>query len=268
MGISETIVAAIIGALATMVTAIVQLVRNRAPSDGRPKPKKNRMRSVLATIALMIGCIVGGYAWSSLRAVSAKDELAATMEARIHQAVRRACRAPESRSRRLRCDAGSGAAIPARNGETGSAESLAHLPPCRVTRASRRRRPGDLHRRAWRSPSRCVPSIPSAAQTTNVRVQARVPKSESPWLERDAGAPTLGSLHIAAAPAEYPVSADQRSVCLDVANFSVEDTLAVRVIVEYAFGGAPGELTAAAPAPHLSGACAPQRKTAPKRRRP
>ena len=81
MGISETIVASIIGALATMLTAIFQLVRNRAPSDGRPKPKKNRMRSVLATVALMIGCIVGGYAWSSLRAVSAKDELAATMEA-------------------------------------------------------------------------------------------------------------------------------------------------------------------------------------------
>ena len=81
MGISETIVAAIIGALATMGTAIFQLVRNRAPSDGRPKPKKNRMRSVLATVALMIGCIVGGYAWSALRAVSAKDDLAATMEA-------------------------------------------------------------------------------------------------------------------------------------------------------------------------------------------
>src|SRR5678810_418054 len=81
MGLSETIVAAIIGALATMGTAIVQLVRNRAPSDGRPKPKKSRMRSALATIALMIGCIVGGYGWSSLRAVSAREGLAATMEA-------------------------------------------------------------------------------------------------------------------------------------------------------------------------------------------
>ena len=67
MSLSETIVAAIIGALATMLTAIVQLIRNRAPSDGRPKPKKNRMRSVLATVALMFGCVVGGYAWSSLR---------------------------------------------------------------------------------------------------------------------------------------------------------------------------------------------------------
>ena len=27
----------------------------------------------------------------------------------------------------------SGAAIPARNGEAGTAESLAHLPPCRVS---------------------------------------------------------------------------------------------------------------------------------------
>ena len=71
MGLSETIVAAIIGALATMATAIVQLIRNRAPSEGRPK--KNRVRSLLATVALMIGCIVGGYAWSALRAVSADD---------------------------------------------------------------------------------------------------------------------------------------------------------------------------------------------------
>ena len=53
MDLSETIVAAIIGALATMLTAIFQLVRNRAPEGS--KPKKNRMRSLLATIALMIG---------------------------------------------------------------------------------------------------------------------------------------------------------------------------------------------------------------------
>ncbi len=73
MGLSETIIAAIIGALATMGTAIFQLVRNRAPEGS--KPKKNRVRSLLATIALMIGCVVGGYAWSSLRAVSAKEEM-------------------------------------------------------------------------------------------------------------------------------------------------------------------------------------------------
>jgi hypothetical protein len=36
-----------------------------------------------------------------------------------------------------------------------------------------------------------------------------------------------------------------------MANWSVDDTLAVRVIVEYAFGGSPSaELTAATPAAH------------------
>ena len=247
MGISETIVAAIIGALATMLTAIVQLVRNRAPSDGRPKPKKNRMRSVLATIALMIGCIVGGYAWSSLRAVSAKEELAATMEAEFTKqfaalAARQNPEAPGS----MNPDP---TAIPARNGENGASQSLAHLPPCRIHTQPDEVGPVTCTDAVAQPIALCA-SIPSAAHTTNVRVQARVPKSESPWLERDAGALTLGSLHLAAATAEYPVSPDQKSVCTDVANFSVEDTLAVRVIVEYAFGGAPGELTAAAPAAH------------------
>jgi hypothetical protein len=253
MGISETIIAAIIGALATMATAIVQLVRNRAPSDGRPKPKKSRMRSMLATVALMIGCIVGGYAWSSLRAVSAKDDLKATMEAEFTKqfAALAARQNPESANGAANDGVeASGAAIPASNGEAGSAESLAHLPPCKVSAQPDEVGPVTCSDRVAQPIALCA-SIPSAAHATHVRVLARVPKSESPWLERDAGAPTLGSLRIAAAPAEYPISADQRSVCLDVANWSVDDTLAVRVIVEYAFGGAPaGELTAATPAAH------------------
>jgi hypothetical protein len=253
MDLSETIVAAIIGALATMGTAIFQLVRNRAPSDGRPKPKKNRVRSVLATVALMIGCIVGGYAWSSLRAVSAKDDLRATMEAEFTKqfAALAARQNPEATDPTASASTNStGETIPARNGETGSAESLAHLPPCNISTQPDEVGPVTCTERVAQRIALCA-AIPSAAQATNVRVQARVPKSETPWLERDAGATALGSLRIAAAPAEYPVSADQRSVCLDVANWSVDDTLAVRLIVEYDFSAAPAsELTAATPGAH------------------
>jgi hypothetical protein len=245
MGLSETIVAAIIGALATMATAIVQLIRNRAPDQSRPK--KNRMRSLMATIALMIGCIVGGYAWSSLRAVSAKEELQTTMRKEFaEQFAALAARQTQPAADQAGSDA-SGGAIPARHGEAGMAESLAHLPPCRLNAHPDEVGPVTCSDRVAQTIALCA-TIPSASQTTGVRVQARVPKSESPWLERDAGAPTLGSLHIAEAPVEYPVSADQRSVCLDVSNWSVEDTLAVRVIVDYAFGPKPStELTAAAP---------------------
>jgi hypothetical protein len=246
MGLSETIVAAIIGALATMGTAIFQLVRNRAPEGS--KPKKNRMRSLVATIALMIGCVVGGYAWSSLRAVSAKDEMQATMRAEFSEqfaalAARQA--QPKEADQNAPND---GSAIPASHGESGTAESLAHLPPCRLNAHPDDVGPVTCSDRVAQTISLCA-AVPSAAQTANVRVQARVPKSESPWLERDAGAPTLGSLHIAEAPVEYPVSADQRSVCLDVSNWSVEDTLAVRLMVDYSFGPkASTELTASAPA--------------------
>jgi hypothetical protein len=250
MGISETIVAAIIGALATMLTAIFQLVRNRAPSDSRPK--KKRLRSVLATIALMIGCIVGGYAWSALRAVSAKDEMRATMETELtKQFAEFAAHQRQLNADAANSSAAAGGAIPARNGETGSAESLAQLPPCRIVAQPDEVGPVSCSERSAQTVALCA-AIPAAARIANVRVQARVPKSELPWLDRDAGAPTLGSLHIGAAPSEWPVSADQRSVCLDVSNWSVDDTLAVRVIVDYALGGAApaSELTAAAPTAH------------------
>jgi hypothetical protein len=200
----------------------------------------------------MIGCIVGGYAWSSLRAVSAKEELQATMKAEFaEQFAALVAKKNEAAENDAGSAGESGSAIPARNGETGAAESLAHLPPCKITSQPDEVGPVTCTERVAQTIALCA-SIPSSAHATNVRVQARVPKSESPWLERDAGAPTLGSLHIAASPAEYPVSADQRSVCLDLANWSVDDTLAVRVIVEYAFeGGAAKELTAAAPVANL-----------------
>jgi hypothetical protein len=252
MGISETIIAAIIGALATMLTAIFQLVRNRASSESRPK--KNRLRSLFATIALMIGCLVGGYAWSSLRAVSAKEDIREAMQAEFTSQFA-ALAAKQTASAAVSGDnsgrtSSAGATIAARNGEAGSAESLAQLPPCRIAVQSDEVGPVTCSEHAAQTIALCA-AIPAAAHIANLRVQARVPKSESPWLERDAGAPTLGSLHIGAAASESPVSADQRSVCLDVSNWSVEDTLAVRVIVDYALGNTQaGELTAAAPTAH------------------
>jgi len=247
MGLSETILAAIIGALATMATAIVQLIRNRAPSEGRPK--KNRMRSLLATIALMIGCIVGGYAWSALRAVSAKEELQATMQAEFtRQFTEFAAR--QAAATEAKVNEAAGAAVAARNGSAGSAESFVNLPPCRIAAQPEEVGPVTCTAQTAHPVAICT-AIPASATAGAVRVQSRVPGSEEPWSERDAGATTLGSLRIGESTREYPVNPDLRSVCLDVSNWSVDDTLAVRLIVEYAFPMAPAsELTAAAPAAH------------------
>jgi len=241
MGLSETIIAAIIGAGATMATAIVQLIRNSAPSDGRPKPKKSRMRSLFATIALMIGCIVGGYAWSALRAVSAKEEMQATMQAELsRQFAEFAARQSQA------ANAANGAAVPAGNADSGSAESLALLPACRISAQSQDAGPVACNEASAQSITLCA-AIPARAEATNVRVQARVPKSEAAWEERATGAPTLGSLHIGAATSGSPITPELHSVCLDLANYSVEEALAVRLIVDYAVPKPQaGELTASA----------------------
>jgi hypothetical protein len=247
MDLSETILAAIIGALATMGTAIFQLVRNRAPAETRPK--KNRMRSSFAIVLLVIGAMVGGYFWSELRAVGAKEEIAA-LRADLKLAAREAAAPPaEPLDATGHADPAvpNSSVTPTSHGEAGSAESVAHLPPCRVTQQAEDAGPTTCSQSLATTVAVCA-IVPSNAHTSAVRVQARVPKSETPWLERNAGAATLGDLHIAAEPTEYPASVDKRSVCLDVANWSVEDTLAVRVIVDYGFGQAPGsELTASAP---------------------
>jgi hypothetical protein len=248
MGLSETILAAIIGALATMCTAIFQLVRNRAPSETRPK--KNRVRSLVATIALMIGCIVGGYAWSALRAVSTREEIEQAMDARYQQQF------AELVTKLVPpVEAGApgdplGAAIPARNGEARSTEAVVRLPACHVNTTPDEVGPVLCTERVAQRIELCA-TVPSAARTTHVRLDARVPNSAEEWQTRDAGAATVGSVHINGEPAEYPLSPERRSVCLDVANWSVEDTLAVRLTVDYEFGPDPNAaLTAAAPTAH------------------
>jgi hypothetical protein len=248
MGLSETIIAAIIGALATMATAIVQILRNRAPSDTRPK--KNRVRSTFAIVLLMLGCIVGGYFWSELRAVGAKEEIAAlraelklgsgssASEASLAGGV------PSATDAQAPADAA--VAKASRHSQAGSAESSAHLPPCRLTAQLEDAGPSTCSSAAQQSVALCA-AVPNSARTASVHVFARVPGSESPWLERDAGAATLGSLHIAEKSFEYAASAEQRAVCLEVANWSVDETLAVRVVVDYDFEAGAAELTAATP---------------------
>jgi hypothetical protein len=247
MGLSETILAAIIGALATMATAIVQLLRNRAPAESRPK--KNRVRSTFSIVVLALGAMVGGYFYSELKSVSAREEIAALradlkLAARTQagEDVASTAQSPDVAS------AGSPATpMSAIHGEGGSAESLAHLPPCRVTQQAEDAGPTACSETLAPKIALCA-LVPAASQTTTVRVEARVPMSDSPWSAADAGAAQLGNLHLATQHTEYPASPEKRSVCLDVSNWSVEDTLAVRVIVDYAFPGTPaGELTASAP---------------------
>lgn len=68
MGLSETIVAAMIGAIATVSTALFQIftaLKARNKVDVKPR-RGSALRSVLAVLALMIASAAGGFLYSEL----------------------------------------------------------------------------------------------------------------------------------------------------------------------------------------------------------
>ena len=70
MGLSETIIAASIGAAATIFTALFQLISamraNNVRADTRPK-RGSTLKSMIAIVALMLVSAVGGYFFSESR---------------------------------------------------------------------------------------------------------------------------------------------------------------------------------------------------------
>ena len=238
MGLSETILAAIIGALATMATAIVQLLaqpraRGIAPEE---EPRALDVRDHRA------GARLHGRRLLLVRAARRErprgDRRVACRSAnwpRGRRLTRKLPRHAQARMRRRRLAGHPDGGQPWRGRR---AESLAHLPPCRVTQqaedagptacseslaptdravragARRRSQTTDGTRRGARAEERLALGRTADAGATHARQPASRPRSTR----------------------EYPVSPEKRSVCLDVSNWSVEDTLAVRVIVDYAFG--------------------------------
>src|SRR5262249_10471486 len=78
MGMSETILAAMIGAGATMATAMFQLFYSfKARARTESRPRRSVMRSMLAVLALMLASAVGGYLYSELLKQHATEDLRA-----------------------------------------------------------------------------------------------------------------------------------------------------------------------------------------------
>jgi hypothetical protein len=67
MGLSETILAAMIGAIATVSAALFQLVmawRSRSKVDNSRAKKGTTLRSAVSILALMVASAAGGFLYS------------------------------------------------------------------------------------------------------------------------------------------------------------------------------------------------------------
>src|ERR1044071_6825629 len=194
MGLSETILAAMIGALATVSTALFQLFSAfRSSQKADPKVKRrSTIRSLLSVLALMVASGVGGFLYSEfLKQRSAEEmramrdelrevkELAALAAGRSPTPV-----APAPDPAPAAMNAVAAVAKPARS----SAESLVYVPACRpVTGGTAECAEAEAQRVAL------CGTVPAAANIERFELFAQPDALQQPWqqhaatLEQDVG---------------------------------------------------------------------------------
>lgn len=229
MGLSENIVAAMIGAAATMSAALFQLLRAKREND--PKPRRSRVRSIVATLALMVASAVGGYGFAELRAAGAREDIAllraelkGQLGALASSTAQIAANADPRRSQAVTTAATALAA------EADAVEAVARLPQCprSSTDADGPALPCD--RAALARVELCV-EVPAGAERASLELYAR--RNDSPWIVvagPDSAPDPARAVAVERGPASY-ASATGELTCVVLANHDVDAERFARLVV-------------------------------------
>src|SRR5262245_53041005 len=246
MGLSETILAAMIGAIATVSAALFQLVmawRSRNKVDTRPK-KGTTARSLLAVLALMVASAAGGFLYSEflkqrngedLRAMrdELKDLRAFIAQGREHIG--------DPQGRDVAGAQSAATVMPvATEGVEDTVESIAYVPACRRTDAATACAEADAQRIAL------CGTVPAYARVDRIELFAQPDAVQHPWdshkavLEQD-----LGGARFTGKSFEYAQANELKAVCVNFMQWSSEHPHIARILVQYGFGDAPRPAEAA-----------------------
>jgi hypothetical protein len=226
---SDSLIAALVGALATVVTALIQLRISwrkelRERERGQPITKKSRRGPVLVVFALMIAAGVGGFALSqyfgSLQTTS-RDELRADLNAMRAELSATAARVEQSRtSERKEIETEVQRADASRMGEEGATASVL-VGPCK-----------DCSEQSSMHVSVCT-SVPASATVKEVQLYIRA-DDKQPWADaRVQPGQEAGQARFADKYSERPEEG-AKQVCQAFANWSHEKTRVARIVVKYA----------------------------------
>ena len=239
MGVSETIVAAMIGALATVTTALFQLFglfRARGKVD-TSKPRKGiTMRSVLAVLALMVASAAGGFLYSELLKQRYSEDIRAMRQELRELKELTAARAAESVRIAASPAADSAPSEPmirpaVLETQASSAESVVYVPACRAEIVCEQCGEEDAQRIAL------CGSIPSYAEVRAIDLFVQPDAVQDPWDEhRVIFEEDLGGAKFTGKSFEYAQGADRKAVCVNFVNWSSRDPHIARLLVQYGFG--------------------------------
>ncbi len=234
MVLSETVIAAMIGALATVSTALFQLItalRARARSDVKPR-RGSTLRSVLAVLALMVASGVGGFIYAELRAQSEDDHLRALhMELQDLKAITaRMTQSAASQPVQMQMQISQTPPAPATfttmqsatEPAQGRAHVAAHAGPCVIEGAA-------CDEASAQRVSLCS-AIPASAHVT--QMQVFVATVDSNEVRLVTAGEDLGGARFSAHPLELAHDAQNKTACVEFANWSAESRN-VRVAFDY-----------------------------------
>jgi hypothetical protein len=248
MGVSETIVAAMIGAMATMTTALFQLFgafRARGKVDNS-KPKRGMtLRSILAIFVLMAASAAGGFLYSELLKQRHSEDIRAMRqelkdlknELKLELTAAAGARASEP-MQTLTGQSGTPASTAPSMQPVGlgskqktSAESVAYVPACRAQVVGAQCEPADAQRIAL------CGTIPSYAQVRAIELFVQPDAVQNAWDEhRVLFEQDLGGAKFTGKSFEYAQGAESKAVCVNFMHWSSEHPHIARLLVEYGVG--------------------------------
>jgi hypothetical protein len=248
MNLSEPIIAAMIGAGATVATATFQLFMAFRSRKADSKPKRGSgFRSMVAVFGLVLGAAVAGFGYSELR-VQREREQSSAMEQRISDRLQALANVQLAQLRNGNFDhatllaAADGARVPARS------EAMAHISACRPQTPAYGGDPFGCDAANANRVALCA-SVPSQASVLEVQRFAHADGESTEWEKsRVSVDQDIGGARFVDSTYEVEQGADRKAVCARFLQWNSERGHVARVVVVYTTGPTTAAPTKPVPA--------------------
>jgi hypothetical protein len=239
MNLSDPVTAALIGAAATSVTAVIQLTANarrHAAERAAGKPPSRKSGSWLTTFVLVLAAVVGGYGLSEYQTFSKREDdrvLREEMQMRLRDISAAAVRLERAGlEKNGQSEADARLAAERRRGAEGVA-AIISVPPCRAAKAGLAQAPAACAENNALRTTLCA-VVPAPATVTEVQVFTRLEDAQQPWDEaRVQAGQDAGAARFVDAYFERAQGKESKEVCQHFAHWNSQKGRSARILVKY-----------------------------------
>ena len=239
MNLSDPVMAAVIGAVATFVTAVIQLTANarrHAAERAAGKPPSRKSGSWLTTFVLVLAAVAGGYGLSEYQTFSQRDDdrvLREEMQMRLRDLSAAAVRLERAGlEKNGQTEAEARLAAERRRGAEGVA-AIINVPPCRAPKAGLAQAPGACAEAEALRTTLCA-AVPASATVIEVQMFTRLEDAQQPWDEaRVQAGQDAGAARFVDAWFERAQGNESKEICQHFAHWNSQKGRSARILVRY-----------------------------------